>query len=631
MLTLTSVELWRGPLDLLHDVSLTIHAGEKVGITGANGVGKSSLFALIEGVLTPEAGSFQLPPDTVIAHVEQETPALDVSAIEYVLDGDTRLRELEQQLNEAQRQGHGEREAQLHAELEVIDAYRARTRAAILLSGLGFSEAEQGRLVASFSGGWRMRLNLAKALMCRSDLLLLDEPTNHLDLDAVIWLEKWLKDYRSTLLLISHDRDFLDNVCNRIAHIESKQITLYSGNYSSFEKQYYEQKAQQQAAFVKQQRERTHMQAFVDRFRAKASKAKQAQSRLKALDRMTEITEVQTSTPFQFAFFPVHELSGTLLNIRQASVGYGQGEQFKTVLSDLNFNLQAGDRLGILGRNGAGKSTLIKVLADELTLHSGQQERKEKLKVSYFAQHQLEQLDLSASALLHMQRLAPSAAEQSLRDFLGGFHFHGDKALEPVSTFSGGQKARLVLAMLVYQKPDVLLLDEPTNHLDMAMRQALAVALQDYNGAVCVVSHDRFLLNLVADKLLLIDNGKVQEYSGSLDDYRQWLLSQKVGDEKTGTAPVSVESKKQKRQLAAQKRQQLAPLRTQVKKLEQQLEKNTRELDEINQHLHADDIYQPENKARLLELLKQQGQLQQSIAEIEEAWLVATEEMEAMS
>ncbi|MCW9023510.1 MAG: ATP-binding cassette domain-containing protein [Gammaproteobacteria bacterium] len=629
MLTLTNLDLWRGPLELLLNTTVSIHYGEKVGITGANGVGKSSLFALIQGELSPEAGSIGLPPATVIAAVEQETPALDIPAIEYVLDGDSRLRELEQQLEEAQKKADGILEAKLHAELDAIDAYRARSKAATLLYGLSFSEAEQQQPVAAFSGGWRMRLNLAKALMCRSDLLLLDEPTNHLDLDAVIWLEKWLKDYPATLLLISHDRDFLDSVCNRIAHIEDKQLSLYKGNYSSFEKQYHVQREQQQAAYVKQQRERVHMQSFVDRFRAKATKAKQAQSRLKALSRMTEISEVQTSTPFQFSFFPIKDLSGTLLGLKETTVGYGEADQFKAILSDLDFNIQAGDRIGILGRNGAGKSTLIKLLAGDLSPHSGRQERREKLKVSYFAQHQLEQLDLESSALNHLQRLDPAATEQSLRNFLGGFNFHGDKVLEPVGTFSGGQKARLVLAMLVYQRPDILLMDEPTNHLDIQMRQALAMALQSYDGAVCVVSHDRFLLNLVTDRLVLVDRGTVSEYNGSLDDYRDWLLNPKA--EQSSNAPVSTENKKQKRQQAAQMRQQLAPLRTQIKKLEKQLEKQTAELDSINQHLHADEIYQPENKPQLVEYLKQQGQLQQDIAETEEAWLLAHEEMEEAS
>ncbi|MDH5573197.1 MAG: ATP-binding cassette domain-containing protein, partial [Gammaproteobacteria bacterium] len=551
MLNLNNIELWRAHRELLHDVTVSIHSGEKVGITGANGVGKSSLFALIRGELQADAGEMDIPARAVIAHVAQETPALQQAAIEYVLDGDVPLREIEANLLAAQAQQDGVLEAKWHAELDAIDGYRARSRAAVLLNGLGFSEAQQSQPVASFSGGWRMRLNLATALMCRSDILLLDEPTNHLDLDAVFWLEDWLKSYPGTLLLISHDRDFLDNVCNKIIHMENQELRLFSGNYSSFEKQYAGQQIQQQAAFEKQQRERAHMESFVERFRAKASKAKQAQSRLKALNRMDEISQVQQHNAFQFEFLPCKKLSGVLLKLVGVSAGYeSQGQQIE-VLHNIGLAIETGERIGILGRNGAGKSTLIKVLAGTLLPMSGNCEIKDKLKISYFAQHQLEQLDSQATPLLHFQRLDNKANDQSLRDFLGRFGFQGEKALEAISTFSGGQKARLVLATQVYQQPDLLLLDEPTNHLDLEMRAALCMALQNYDGAVCIVSHDRFLLNAVADRLLLVHDRQATEYSGDLDDYKNWLLDKKRDLNGAKSIPANNTNKKNMRQQAA--------------------------------------------------------------------------------
>ena len=625
MLNFNEISLWRGPRELLRNLTVSIHSGEKAGITGGNGVGKSSLFGLILGELQADSGEFSLPPQAVIAHVAQETPAQETAAIDYVIDGDAPLRRIETQLQQAQQQGDGTLEAQLHAELDAIDGYRARSRAAVLLNGLGFSEEKQNLPVSQFSGGWRMRLNLAQALMCRSDILLLDEPTNHLDLDAVLWLEDWLTAYAGTLLLISHDRDFLDKICNRIAHIEHQQLTLYRGNYSDFEQARAQHLAQQQAQFDKQQRERAQMERFVERFRAKASKARQAQSRLKALERMADISIAQADSPFHFRFPAEETHAPVLLQLDEVATGYGEPNQQSALLSGVQLHIAPGERLGLLGRNGAGKSTLIKLLAGELPLWAGRREEANSLKIAYFAQHQLEQLDAQASPLLHFQRLDKTAREQDLRNFLGGFGFQGERVEEPVAPFSGGEKARLVLAMVVYQKPNLLLLDEPTNHLDLAMRHALVEALQSFDGAVCVVSHDRFLLNMVADRFCLVDQGKVEEFKGDLADYRQWLLERGRESRPTGE---NTANRKLKRQQAADQRRMQAPLRNELKKLEKQLAGVTGELDELNNILQDDAIYSSENKTRLLEILKKQGQLQQQLDMLEEKWLQSSEELE---
>ena len=632
MLNFNEVSLWRGPRELIANLTVTIHAGEKVGITGGNGVGKSSLFALILGELQTDQGEFSLPPQAVVAHVAQETPAVEKAAIDYAIDGDAPLRHIESQLEQAQQQGDGAREAQLHGELDAIDGYRVRSRAAVLLNGLGFSEEKQAQAVSQFSGGWRMRLNLAQALMCRSDILLLDEPTNHLDLDAVLWLEDWLQAYTGTLLLISHDRDFLDKICNRIAHIEHQQLTLYRGNYSDFEQARSQHLAQQQALFEKQQRERAHMERFVERFRAKATKARQAQSRLKALARMADIGAAQVDSPFHFSFPSEQTHASLLLELDRVAVGYGEANADAPLLSDIRLYIAPGERLGLLGRNGAGKSTLIKLLAGELPIWDGQRNEAKSLKIGYFAQHQLEQLDMQASPLLHFQRLDKKAREQDLRNFLGGFGFQGDRIEEAVAPFSGGEKARLVLAMVVYQKPNLLLLDEPTNHLDLGMRHALVEALQTFDGAVCLVSHDRFLLNMVADRFCLVDEGKVEEFKGDLEDYRRWLLDQnRLQNRKPDEGIAAAENltnRKQIRQQAADRRRQQAPLRNELKKQEKQMASLINELEQVSELLQEEVIYTAENKPRLLEMLKKQGVLQQRLDLLEEKWLQSSEQLE---
>ena len=629
MLTFTDVSLRRGPRLLFEQASFTIHAGNKVGITGANGCGKSSLFALIRDELHTDTGTLSFPTDSVIAHVAQETPAVAESAIDYVIDGDTGLRQLQIQLTNAEKNNDGLQQAQIHGQLEAIDAYTATARAARLLNGLGFSASQIQQPVETFSGGWRVRLNLAQALMCRSDILLLDEPTNHLDLDAVIWLESWLQLYKGTLLLISHDRDFLDRVVNRIAHIEQQRITLYTGNYTSFEQQRAEQLAQQQAAHERQQREVAHMRAFVDRFRAKATKARQAQSRLKALERMALIAPAHVDSPFHFVFPSPEKLPKPLLQLEDAAVGYAH----QPLLEGLNLSLAPGDRIGLLGPNGAGKSTLIKLLSGDLQPLAGKRQPAPYLQLGYFAQHQLEQLQATDSPLTHLQRLDKQASEKSLRNFLGGFGFQGDRALDPVGPFSGGEKARLVLALLVYQKPNLLLLDEPTNHLDLEMRLALSTALQDYEGAMMIISHDRHLLRTVTDQFYLVHGGQLAQFDGDLEDYRHYLQQEtKQQLQVTDSPPTenTAAARKRQRREDAEKRQRLQPLRKEIQQLEKTLASLESRKSELEVQLAESTVYDEANKARLKELLAEQTDIQRQINQTEEIWLHKSEALQQM-
>ncbi len=537
MIRLSQLTLIRGAKVLLESVDVALNPGDKIGLIGANGTGKSSLFALLRGELHADQGDFDYPARWRVAHVAQETPALDRAAIEYAIDGDTTLRRLEQELAQAEAADDGMRMGEIYAALGDADAYTVQSRAEQLLHGLGFSHEQMQQPVASFSGGWRMRLNLAQALMCPSDLLLLDEPTNHLDLDAIIWVEEWLKRYAGTLVIVSHDRDFLDGVVNVIVHIDSKKLKRYSGNYSSFERQRAAAVVLASGMMEKQARERAHLESFIERFRAKASKAKQAQSRMKMLAKMEELAPLHVSAPFQFEFREPLRAPDPLLVLEDVDAGYAvANEPDKVILSGIKFALQSGQRYGLLGINGAGKSTLIKTIAGELAPLEGTANFNKGLVIGYFAQHQVEMLRDDQSPLWHLARMAPRIREQELRSFLGGFNFPGEMAINPIANFSGGEKARLALSMIVWQRPNLLLLDEPTNHLDLETREALTVALAQFEGTLVLVSHDRHLLRATTDQFLIVADGALQPFDGDLDDYRDWLF-------KTKLAAASAEAK----------------------------------------------------------------------------------------
>ncbi len=623
MIKLNQLSIRRGVRVLFEAANLTIHPRQKVGLTGANGTGKSSLFALFRGELQSDIGSVSIPDAWVIAHVAQETPATKLAAIEYVLQGDAEYTTLQTALAAAELNHDGELQSNLHDKLAAIDGYTARSRAGRLLHGLGFTAGQEGLPVNSFSGGWRMRLNLAQALMCRSDLLLLDEPTNHLDLEAVYWLEEWLRNYQGTLMLISHDRDFLDRVVTHIVHIEQQGMKSYTGNYSAFEIARAEHLAHQQSAHKKQQREIAHIRSFVTRFKAKATKAKQAQSRVKALERMELIAPAHVDSPFHFSFAPPTRLTAPLLTLDKVAVGYDD----KPLLTGIKLSLAPGDRIGLLGPNGAGKSTLIKLIAGELPHLQGKRREAKDIKVAYFAQHQLEQLYVEDTPLQHVQRLDRQASESDLRDFLGGFGFKGDDALAPVGPFSGGEKARLVLALLVYQKPALLLLDEPTNHLDLEMRLALTLALQDFEGALVVVSHDRHLLRTVADDLWIVSEGTAKPFDGDLDDYRQWLMN-KDKPVKTVVESNQPNNRKADRQASAEARKKLQPLRNQVKKAEQQMASLQKKLDTMEASLADNSLYEDSAKGRLKIILTEQAALKAKLEQAELEWFEATESLE---
>jgi len=629
MLSFSDLALRRGSRLLFEHASLQIHPGQKVGITGANGCGKSSLFALLLDELHADSGDLQRPADWVIAHVAQETSADEQAAIDYVLDGDAELRAVQAGLAQAEQANQGARLAVLHEQLERIGAYTARSRAAQLLHGLGFSSADETRPVREFSGGWRMRLSLGRALMCRSDLLLLDEPTNHLDLDAVIWLEGWMRSYRGTLLLISHDRDFLDNVCDHILHMEQQGITLYSGNYSAFERVRAERLAARQAEYRKQQREITHIRSYVERFRAKATKARQAQSRLKALQRMEQIAPAHVDSPFHFSFREAEKMPAPLLKLNEVAAGYAGEPVFRRV----NLVLAPGDRIGLLGPNGAGKSTLIKLLAGTLPAQQGEYVAAKELNTGYFAQHQLEQLQAGHSALEHLQQLDPQAREQSLRDYLGGFGFSSEQVQMPVEPFSGGEKARLVLALLVYQRPNLLLLDEPTNHLDLDMRQALALALQEYGGAMVLVSHDRHLLRITCDRLVLVHDGCVDDFPLSLDEYPRWLSEQGRAEKSVpqqGNRPGGTVTRKETRRLQAEQRKQLQPLRKKVREAETELDRLHARQQQLESELAGPELYDAGNRELLKMRLREKAELDGRCSCVEADWLEASEALEVL-
>ncbi|MBC3765942.1 ATP-binding cassette domain-containing protein [Neptunicella marina] len=625
MIQFSNVTLMRGPKILFNDANARIYPQHKVGLIGANGAGKSSLFALLQGKLQTDQGDMSYPTDWQLASVAQETPTVNRSAIEYVLDGDTHFRALQNQLQQAEQQADGEKIAVLHGQLQDAGAYDIEARAASILHGLSFAPEQVHQPVSSFSGGWRMRLNLAQALICRSDLLLLDEPTNHLDLDAVIWLEKWLQRYDGTLILISHDKEFLDNCVGQILSIEQNQLIAYTGGYSAYETQRAERLRLQQINYEKQQDKIAHLQSFVDRFGAKASKAKQAQSRVKQIEKMQLLMPAHQDSQFSFEFPPPPKMPNPLVSMEQVQVGYDD----KVILQKLQLNLVPGSRIGLLGRNGAGKSTLIKLLAGEKSPMQGTYTTSSGLQIGYFAQHQLEYLQGEQSALDHLVRLDKKATEQSLRNFLGGFGFIGDAALDPVAPMSGGEKARLVLALLVYQKPNLLLLDEPTNHLDLDMRHALNLALQGFEGAMVLVSHDRFLLSSVCDDFYLVSDGQVQPFKGDLDDYRQFLFQQSDKTSAKSDSPVKPAlDRKLVKRLEAEFRQATRTLRSDIDKHEKLMSQFQDELNQIETLLADTSLYEPEQKQKLTELLQQQTKAKQGMEQSELHWLDLQETLE---
>jgi ATP-binding cassette subfamily F protein 3 len=628
MISLSNIELRRGIKLLLQDAELVIHPGQHIGIIGGNGTGKSSLFKLLLGQIAADAGELFIPKDWRIAHMAQELARSERSAVDYVLDGDPELRKIEAAIEKALSDEDHDQLAIEYEKMDIANGFDAHSRAEQLLHGLGFHQSEVGRPVNSFSGGWRIRLNLAQSLMSPSDLLLLDEPTNHLDLDATLWLEQWLKSYPGTLLIISHDRDFIDNVVERIVHLEHQKTNSYKGNYSIFERVRSERLALQQASYEKQQKRRKDVEDFVARFRYKASKAKQAQSRLKELQRMEDSAPAHVDSPFYFNFPPPKKANGALVNISQAELGHDG----KIILSHVNVDLHPGTRIGLLGPNGAGKSTLINSLTGDLDLINGVRVYGENLKVGYFAQHQLEVLDLQASPFLHIQRISPTATDQQIRNFLGGFDFHNDKALDPIKDFSGGEKARVALAMIVWQKPNLLLLDEPTNHLDLEMRHALTMALQGYQGALVVISHDRHLLRNTVDEFFLVAEGAVQEFDGDLNDYQKWLKNYsritEVVEPAVIEAPVD---KKLSRQESAEKRKKRDPITKQIKQIEAKIEKLQKRISDIEVTLSDGNIYTEDNKLQLKDILAKQAEVKKNLSDYEEQWLEFQDQLEILS
>ncbi len=669
MIRFQQVTLARGVKPLLENVDVTLNPGDKIGLIGANGAGKSSLFAMLRGELHADQGNIDYPAKWRVAYVAQETPALERPAVEYAIDGDVTLRRLEAQLAAAEAEPesaeNGIRIAELYGALADADVYTVRSRAEQLLLGLGFTLEQMERPVASFSGGWRMRLNLAQALMCPSDLLLLDEPTNHLDLDAIIWLEDWLKRYAGTLIIISHDRDFLDGVVNVIVHIDERKLKRYSGNYSAFERQRAAQLELAAGMIEKQMRQRAHLHSFIDRFKAKASKARQAQSRMKALAKMEELAPLRAAAEFSFEFREPLSAPNPLLVMEKVNAGYRSEDPEtyetteKVIVGGIDFSLQTGQRIGLLGVNGAGKSTLIKTIANELSPIAGTAQFGKGLVIGYFAQHQVEMLRHDESPLWHLARIAPDVREQELRNFLGSFNFNGTMASSSIAPFSGGEKARLALALIVWQRPNLLLLDEPTNHLDLETREALTMALAQFEGTLVLVSHDRHLLRATTDQFLIVADGKLQPFDGDLDDYRDWLFKTKLAAKNSATeaaqaaaakpkAEPKVERKvaepvataapagdrREQKRLDAGERQRLAglkkPIESRIKRLEEQIAKCNEKKSAIDARLAASDIYDAANKEELKKLIADQAYCTKELEQLEEDWLGQQEALEQL-
>jgi len=622
MIILRDLSLRRGGKPLFDSANVTLQPGQHLALIGANGCGKSSLFSLLLGDLAADAGQIEGLHNLRLAHMTQEEYASELTACEFVWRGDEQLSRLRDRLAVLESKDSFEAAAAIHSQLEEIDGYSAERRATRLLQGLGFGDGDTGRSVNDFSGGWRTRLNLARALMTPSDLLLLDEPTNHLDFDATLWLQQWLQQYPGTLLLISHDRDFIDATCSRVLHIERHKLHAYKGNYSDFERLRAERLASQQATWEKQQRRTAEIEAFVRRFRYKATKAKQAQSRLKELERMQAAAPAHADSPFEFRFTAPEKSSDPLIRLDEASLGYGATE----VLKNVDIQLRPGSRLGLLGRNGAGKSTLLRSLTGELPLLGGARRCGEHLRIGYFHQQQLEALDLEASPALHLQRLAPQARAQEVMDFLGGFDFRGEAVNAPVAPLSGGEKARLALAMLVWLRPNLLILDEPTNHLDLDMRHAMELALQGYEGALVLVSHDRHMLRNTTEELLLVHNGEVEEFTDDLAGYERWILS--GYSEAAAPQQFGPDSRRERRQQAAAERERLRPLLRRQAQTERDMAAVGDALGELQSRLGDSRLYDAAHKEELAELLQREGQLKARAAELDEAWLEQQEKLE---
>lgn len=639
MIQLDQFSVRRGGRVLFQKASMQLHPGWKIGLTGVNGAGKSTLFAALLGGIESDSGSLTRPNVWTVAHMAQEIQALNMKAIDFVLSGDEEYWTIQHQLEHPDELSNDEL-AHLYSRFDEINGYAAAAKASQLMAGLGFFDYQSQYDVASFSGGWRMRLNLARTLMSRSDLLLLDEPTNHLDLDAILWLEDWLKAYEGTLVLISHDRDFLDAITDHILHIENQQLTLYTGNYSTFETTRAERLAQQQQAFEKQQETRAHLQKYIDRFKAQATKARQAQSRIKQLERMQELAPAHVDTPFTFSFREPSKMSSPLLALEHADIGYGD----KLIVTNVNLQITPTSRIGLLGMNGAGKSTLIKSLVGDLALLQGTRYASELLNIGYFAQHQMDALDGAASPMLQLSRIADKKiSEATLRAFLGSFGFSGERMDTPSESFSGGERARLALALIVWQRPNVLILDEPTNHLDLDMRHALTMALQDFEGAVVLVSHERQLIASVCDELILVHAGNSRDFDGDLHDYADWLRQARNDLMKQGQQPaapvqskveaqpvISKLDKEAQRKEAAKRREQTRPIRKNIEKLESQIGRLQPRLAEIEIALGDSSIYDAARKDELLKLMNEQTELKQQLEQAEEQMLGLMMELEEL-
>jgi ATP-binding cassette subfamily F protein 3 len=640
MIVLNQVSLRRGVKLVLDRTSVTLQPTDKIGLVGRNGAGKSSLFSLLAGRLQSDAGDISMPPRWRLAEVAQEMPETDDGATDFVLQGDTRLMEAQAALAQAEADDDGHAMAEAHHAISDAGGFDARPRAQAMLLGLGFKIHELDAPVTSFSGGWRMRLQLARALMCPADLMLLDEPTNHLDLDALVWLEAWLKRFTGMLIVISHDREFLDAITTVTLHLDETRLTRYTGNYTAFEEMRAERLSQAQSNYERQQDRIAHLQKFIDRFKAKATKARQAQSRVKALARMEKLAPVLTASDFQFEFREPLSLPNPMLAFADMACGYETEDGPRRIVDDIDRSVLAGQRIGILGANGQGKSTFVKTIAGELAPLSGTMTQGKGLAIGYFAQQELDVLSLADGALMHMVRLArdvgPPGREQELRDFLGSFRFIGEMVTQPVGTLSGGEKARLVLAMLVWQRPNLLLLDEPTNHLDLTTREALSMALNEFEGSVMLVSHDRALLREVCDEFWLVSAGGLKPFDGDLDDYQRWLLDstrELAKAQRAQAAPPAVAAtpaQRGDRKASAQARQQLAdrtrPLRKELSTLEQRMTGLTHETRSIETEMARPDL----PALRMAELGKRLKQITDENERLETRWLELTEQIEAL-